>query len=170
MCNDTDFNELFKTLCNRKNEKIEKYIRDEIYKSLKPYNFTFKETMDGFNSISLSKDRINFAVIVNALQEARQLLRQQESLSKQQAESFFNPEIHSKQIAKDCITLIRKKLNQEITIEDYTQEMYKLHDKYPDVLERKNFKENAQLLENRFRIKVSKDSVSVSDWDSNFHD
>ena len=159
MCNDTDFNELFKILCNRKNEKIEKQVRDEIYKSLKPYKFTFKETMDGFNSISLSKYRINFAVIVNALQEVRQLLRQQESLSRQQVESFFNPETHSKQIAKDCITLIRKKLNQEITIEDYTQEMYKLHDKYPDVLkgcndpQRKNFKENEQLMEYRLKIK-----------------
>lgn len=89
--------------------------------------------------------------IINACKIFRdeRLYQTQQTISKADAHKFFN-ESKNTDIAKDCIELIRKKLNGLITINNYIAEMFKLDKKYPDL----GFLEAANKLKRQIGAKV----------------
>lgn len=106
-----------------------------IFLALQEENITDEDFEKGIKKLLLENKYMPvLSEIINACKFFRdeRLYQTQQTISKQEAHKFFN-ESKNSDIAKDCIELIRKKLNGLITIDNYIAEMFKLDKKYPDL-------------------------------------
>lgn len=133
------------------------------------YNFTemqLKNTFNFLNEENITDEDFNKGIkklllenkympvlsdIINACKLYRddKIYQEQKTVSKEDAYKFFNDPKNS-DIAKDCIELIRKKLNGLITIDNYIAEMYNFDKKYQGI----GFLESVNKLKHQIKVKV----------------
>ena len=136
MITQDEFNNFITITSRLKNHKTEKDVVKTLWDKLQHEpQFTFQDYEYASNMLSSNdQERISYATLTKYLYESLSKRKETDNnISHKSAYKFLN-DLHTQEIAKDCMKLINKAFPiARISGDEYVSEMEQLHRKYPDV-------------------------------------